>query len=864
MFFFQTRANKRISVKLLLYILAFSTFITLLTTTLNLYVDYSIEMGMIEKRIRNIQRSNLKSLSQSLWYMDLKYAQTQLNGMLELPDIQYLEITSKARPEKLSAGTPQARNIQSHEIPLIHKANEREYEVGSIRIIIDLNNVYRRLLNKISVILGTQAFKTFLVSGFIFIIVQWLITRHLIRISDYVQQLDIDNLDQVLELDRVDEKDELSQVVKAINAMKQDLYRKIDELRESEAKYIDLYDAAPDMYVSVDAKTGEVIKCNQTLCRVTGYTKEETIGRPVFSMYHPDCRHEAEKTFRTFAETGEVNNAPLQLKRKNGGKVDVILNVSAVRDRHGEILYSRSSWRDISDLKKAEEASKRSEALFKAIFDQAAMGFAQVNTHTGQFIRINQKFCDIVGYTLEDMKANTFMNLTYHEDLQGDLDNMEKLKKGEISSFSREKRYIHRDGGIVWVTLTVSPMWNSGEQPDYHITIVEDITDKKEIEKEKLNLEARIRQQQKIESIGQLAGGIAHDFNNILFPILGFTQVVMNELPKTHRVQQDLKDILDSAKRARDLVKRILLFSRQQEKTLVPVLLSPVIEEPLRLLRSSIPANINIRQKLNGGDAHVLCDPTEIHEIVMNLCTNAYHAVEDKGGTIKVSLDKIDPDPDLELPPREYLCLSVSDDGPGIPPDTMDRIFDPYFTTKPVGKGTGLGLSVVHGIVKNYKGDIQVTNHPGKGVSFKIYLPVTTRRNKDIRHKKSKLPGGNESILLVDDEKPILKLGIRILEKMGYRVTGSHLPSEALSFFAAGPDDFDLLITDMDMPGMIGSRLAKKILEIRPDIPIIICSGYSEKLDAMEKRTLNVKAIIDKPILMEDLIKNVRNVLDGC
>ena len=376
-------------------------------------------------------------------------------------------------------------------------------------------------------------------------------------------------------------------------------------------------------------------------------------------------------------------------------------------------------------------------------------------------------------------------------------------------------------------------------------------------------MEKQLLQVKKMESIGKLAGGIAHDFNNILYPVIGFTQMTIDELPKTHPMQENLQDILYGAKRASDLVKRILLFSRQEEKTVKPKIIKPVVEETLKLLRSSIPANIGIQSKFYDGEDYILCDEIEIHEIVMNLCTNAYHSLEETG-EIKINLDKKSPPSDLGLPQGEYLCLSVSDNGTGIKPGIKQNIFEPYFTTKEVGKGSGLGLSVVHGIVKSYKGDISVKSDPGKGSVFKVFLPITQKTDDTASEKETlKLSGGTEKILFIDDdEKAIIKLGTKSLEKIGYEVTGILDSLEALEHVKSNPNKFDLVITDMEMPGMGGTQLAKKILEIRPDIPIILCSGYSEKLDKEKSKLLNIKAFIDKPILIKNLTEKVREILN--
>ena len=418
--------------------------------------------------------------------------------------------------------------------------------------------------------------------------------------------------------------------------------------------------------------------------------------------------------------------------------------------------------------------------------------------------------------------------------------------EGEVKTLSGEPRYI-------FIKMLID---QKQKKLGRALISTTDLTERKKIEE-------NLRKAQKMESIGTLAGGIAHDFNNILYPIIGFTEMSMQDLPKTHEVQENLQDILDGAKRARDLIKQILLFARQEKQTLKPIILKPVVEEALKLLRSSISANIDIQSHFYDGKDYVLSDATEIHEIVMNLCINAYHSMEEDGGTLIVRLNKQKPSSDLNLPSGEYICLSVSDSGVGIPKEIIDKIFEPYLTTKELGKGSGLGLSVVHGIVTNYKGNISVESSPGKGSVFNIFLPVTIQSEKvEQKRIKDKPLDGTENILFVDDEASIVKLAIRILERLGYTITGKTSCTEAFELFKEKPDTFDLVITDMAMPIMTGTELAKKILKIQPDMPIIICTGFSEKVDPETAKSIGIKEYIKKPILTEELTSKIRKVLD--
>jgi len=393
--------------------------------------------------------------------------------------------------------------------------------------------------------------------------------------------------------------------------------------------------------------------------------------------------------------------------------------------------------------------------------------------------------------------------------------------------------------------------------------VVQDITWQVKARREKERLERQLQQARKLEAIGTLAGGIAHDFNNILYPIIGFAELSIEDLPENHPVKENLEDILQGAIRARDLVKQILSFSRQREETQRPLAIEPLIKEALKLLRATISSTIDIQQEFHD-DIYVVCNDIEIHEIIMNLCTNAYHAMEGTGGTLNVSLKKESPETDFNLPLGEYCCLAIKDTGTGIPPEVMSHIFDPYFTTKSLGKGSGLGLSVIHGIVKNYQGSITVESEPGKGTVFNVYLPTTSPGQMLNQPKEPEIlhAPGNEKILFVDDEESIVKLGTLMLERMGYQVSGHVSSIDALALFKSTPDQFDLVITDMSMPHMVGTELAKEIMAIRPETPVIICTGFSERIDREMAPSLGIRAYIKKPILRRELTTAVREVLD--
>ena len=371
-----------------------------------------------------------------------------------------------------------------------------------------------------------------------------------------------------------------------------------------------------------------------------------------------------------------------------------------------------------------------------------------------------------------------------------------------------------------------------------------------------------------MEAIGTLAGGIAHDFNNILSSVIGYTELAIEEVSKRGLLHNNLQEVLKAGRRARDLVKQILAFSRQSDQELRPLEISPIIKETLKLLRASLPSTLEIHQDIGTDLGTVMTDPTHVNQILMNLCTNAAHATGENGGTLDVSLEKVDNGTDLGvrftgLSPGPYLKLTVSDNGHGMAPEVKERIFDPYFTTKEKGEGTGLGLAMVHGIVKSHGGTITVYSEPEMGSAFHVYLPVMETETDQDTGSEETVPTGSERILFVDDEQPIVDIGKQMIEQLGYTVVTRTSSLEALELFRTKPDEFDLVITDMTMPNMTGEELANELMFIRPDIPIILCTGFSRRVTEKKAKAMGIQAFIMKPILKQELAETIRRVLDG-
>jgi CheY-like chemotaxis protein len=371
-----------------------------------------------------------------------------------------------------------------------------------------------------------------------------------------------------------------------------------------------------------------------------------------------------------------------------------------------------------------------------------------------------------------------------------------------------------------------------------------------------------------MEAVGTLAGGIAHDFNNILSPILVYSEMAMMDMSIDNPTYQSLQGIYNAGERARELVKQILTFARKKDVNRIPIKTALIVQEVIKFLRSTIPSTINIEYDCKTDQDTVMADPTQLNQVVMNLCTNAAHAMMEKGGKLMVTLNDVTVGPhDIKqfgkLSPGNYLQMVVSDTGSGMSMDIMGKIFEPYFTTKSPSEGTGLGLAVVHGIIEKYDGDISVESRPGKGTTFYVLLPSIEPEETTQIIERNELPKGNEKILFVDDEEMSVNAARLMLERLGYQVTAIQNSLDAFEVFRSNPEGVDLVITDMTMPDMTGKELAKELIKIRADIPIILYTGFSEQMDERKAKALGIKAFVMKPIVMRDMAHVVRKVLDG-
>jgi PAS domain S-box-containing protein len=559
----------------------------------------------------------------------------------------------------------------------------------------------------------------------------------------------------------------------------------------------------------------------------------------------------------------DLKVTPEELKEK----IDYYQEREAILEQHARELEAtvREKEREIDQRRLTEEALKKSEARYRSLLEAAPDPIIVYGVDE-RVTYINQAFTRIFGWTLSEW-AGKSIDAYVPEDLRAEMLIILETIHAEGLLIGFETRRCTKDGNLVDVSISAATFKNDAGQEIGMVVILKDISDRVTAEAEREKLEFRLRQAQKMEAIGTLAGGIAHDFNNILSAIMGFTELSQMKIGENDEVRDYLDKIHQAGNRAKDLIRQILTFSRQREQEAKPIQAGIIAREVLKLLRASLPASIEIQQCIQSRSP-IFGDPIQVHQILMNLCTNAGHAMGASGGTLAVSLTDIEVTPiDAvampELKPGPYLQICVADTGHGMPPEICERIFDPFFTTKKQGEGTGMGLAVVHGIVKSHDGAIQVHSEPGKGTTFTIILPALKNELEPDNAPHNDLPSGSEHVLWVDDEAILVEIGKQLLETLGYAVTVRTSSMDALELFKHRPDDFDAVITDMTMPKMAGDELARRILELRPGIPIIICTGFSARMTEEKALQMGIRAFIMKPFVVSDLAKTLRRVLDN-
>jgi PAS domain S-box-containing protein len=630
------------------------------------------------------------------------------------------------------------------------------------------------------------------------------------------------------------------------------------ELSQQLALTSSMIESVEELALAAD-ENGRVVYANAACEPFCGYAKNEIVGmniRDLFELSPGQNSHIDQCIRQEMAKNFEV-----MATRKDGSSFPAQISISPLKSQgvpRGCTLIATN----VSERKRSQKALIDSHVRFLTVLDSIDADIYVSDLETYEVLLTNRHMResfgeDLVGKTCHQVFRNESVPCSHcSNDKLLDADgNPTGVCVWEGKNPITGKWYINYDRAIKWV-----------DGRFVRLQIATDISRIKDLEKESLRIQAQLQQAQKMEAIGTLAGGIAHDFNNILSAVIGYTEIALADVPEGTSQHRNLQEVLKAGSRARDLVKQILTFSRQTKQELRPVQIKQIVSETLRLLRASLPTTVKISVDLQS-DSAVLAEPTQIHQVIMNLCTNAAHAMRATGGQLKIDLSNVELSGSLieqqpYLTPGQYIRLRVIDTGHGMETAIVDRIFDPFFTTKERGEGTGMGLAVVLGIVKSHGGTITVESEMGKGSTFNIFLPAIMQEVDHEVSAKAPIPTGTERILFIDDEKSLVDLGQQILERLGYKVTIRTSSVEALELFMEQPHKFDLVITDMTMPNMTGDELAGKLMRIRADIPVVLCTGYSERISQERAHDLGIKEFILKPIVMRELAVKVRSALD--
>jgi PAS domain S-box-containing protein len=660
----------------------------------------------------------------------------------------------------------------------------------------------------------------------------------------------------------------------------------------SQERYADLYDFAPIGYFTFD-RMGLITQVNLTGASLLGVERGRLSNKPFSLFVAAPSQDTFHRHYRGVLRTGTADTCELQLTRKGGTSFYASVQSVPVRDAEGNLTGVRSAIGDITDRKRAGE-------LLQKAYDELEQRVQERTAELSDAVDALQSEINERRKVEEDLARQAeLLNLTHDAIIARDLNHRvffwnrgaeerygwssnevkgkatndllktvfpqpwQEIEQELLTRGRWEGEVIHttRDGRKIIVASRRALRRDRDGKSIAILEINSDITEEKRIE-------AELLQSQKMEALGTLAGGIAHDFNNILTAMLGFSELAVDEIPADSKAQRHLATVHKAGLRGRDLVKQILAFSRKSQGERKQISLVPLIQETHALLRASLPTTIRVPRAITTSDDYVLADPTQIQQVLMNLATNAAHAMQGGGqltiGVSSVTFPRGSPLPGPGMEPGTYVKLTVKDTGTGMPEEVRQRIFEPFFTTKEPGKGTGMGLAVVYGIVRNHGGAVTVQSEPGRGSTFEVFLP---RAEKPEVNREEEtifaLPTGTERVLFVDDEEMLVEMARDMLENLGYRVTVAKHPTEARNLFLEDPWQFDLVITDQTMPEMTGVELAEEILVLRPDMPVILCTGFSHLASEVSARAAGVKAFLMKPLTKREIAQTVRRVLDG-
>ncbi len=891
-------------IKLGRYSVLVALILGLLFSLIQVGIDFRNERQSIDIAIQQHLATLEKSAAEASYQLDVPQGQRVLEGLFVFPSVYRAEIiddfgdvlVQETRGEPAASPRFITRFLLGEQsFRQIDLVFEQDLPVGIMRIWLDLDLLTENFRTRVWFIVFSGILRNLFLAAVLAVMFHLLLARPLVRAvarlreplakgevcdpppNDHSPIIHRKGNTEILttglvDIPRANTSDELGQLLSAINEFILGREQAMQALKDSEERYRSLIESQTDL-VCRFAPEGALIFVNEVYCQFFNQSKEELIGVKWQSLL---LDHDAIE--EKLSQLSPANPMVIIENRVSSIRGDihwVQFANSGFFDCEGNLLEIQSVGRDITERKQFEEALRESEEKYRTIFENAVEGFYQ-STRAGRFISVNPALAKIFNYASPQEiieNISDIANQLYAD--PGDRDRYQQIleQTNIVENFEFEAR--RKDGSLIWVSDSARIYRDEQGEIIRYDGIVTDITERKKLENQLL-------QSQKMDALGTLAGGIAHEFNNILGVIQGQSHVLLKQLPENSAEKQKIAIISQAGERATDLVKQILTFSRMDELQHSVQEIPALLKESLKMIRATLPATIEIQQNIAMDCPPILADPTQIHQIIMNLCTNAFHAMEKDGGVLRVSLQHEQYEkwhvswPDLE--PGSYLKLTVQDSGCGIPDDIKAHIFDPFFTTKEVGKGTGIGLSVVHSIVSQHGGAIMVESqvadssnrsdgvggdpHSG-GSTFHIYFPAVQETIMEEKiAEKEPLTDGMGKIMVVDDEPFLAGTQKITLEEFGYEVTVFHDGLHALAAFQEKPDQFDLVFTDYTLPQLTGDKLSQEFLRIRPDLPIILTTGYNPDISEEKAKALGIRAFMMKPIDNDELVRTIQKLLE--
>ncbi len=856
-------AKSTIARRLILYIILFSSFITLVTTAIQLYRDYNTDLNLIYSELEQIKGVHLDSLAAALWASNRELLQTSIDGILEIRDMQYVEVRDDEQVWA-SSGKNIEENTIRHRYPMTHRHRNKDINIGNLTVVVSLNGVYQRLIDKVWVILISNAIKTFLVATFIYFLFYRLVAKHLSRISQFAETDGPLSKDGTLTLDRTTKRyDEFDILVDSINDMHNRLHEQITEANHQKQHLAQTLNSIGDAVITTDAE-GRITRMNPVAEQLTGWSLQDAQGKPVkivFPIVHATTHEAIENPIDKVLATGETVylSNHTTLIAKNGAQYQIADSAAPIRANHdSDIQGMVLVFNDVTEKYHLRETAAKNSQRLAYAQRMAHIGNWDLNLVTGK-LEWSDEIYRIFEVNPEKFAASydAFLDAIHPDD-------REKVRNAYTESVKNKTPYNieHRlrmpDGRIKYVLERCKTFYDDKGNPIHSAGTVQDIT-------EKTHLEETLRRTQKMDALGKLTGGIAHDYNNMLGIILGYTELLENELNDQPRPATYARRIQHAAKRGAKLTQKLLAFSRHKGSDAEVVNINTLLREEQHMLEKTLTARIQLTLNLADNLWPVWLDNNDLEDTIVNMCINAMHAMKTGGElTFRTSNEKLDKNDArvLSLAAGDYVLLSIADTGIGMDETIKDKIFDPFYTTKGEG-GTGLGLSQVYGFVARSNGAIKVYSEPGHGSRFALYFPRSRQTHTEIQASTTDnvhCLGGGETLLVVDDELALLELAQNILTTQGYRVLTADDGEQALTVLET--ESVDLVISDVIMPNMDGYQLAAKVRQRYPHIKLQMVSGFSDdRHDGMTDDALH-QNMLYKPYTSHTLLTHVHSRLN--